>query len=334
MPRASAQPVHVRASARSDAVDPRAAPVRFEDRRLDSIDKILKASLATNPPRAGSLIVTVFGDSISQHGNAVWLGSLIEALAPFGLNARQIRTAVFRLVKNEWLSCVKIGRRSYCSLTEFGQRQYEHSARRIYAARPPSWDGQWTLVVPAFAGPEQRDRLKRELGWLGFSNIANGVLAHPCADRESLGETLRELDLDQFVVILRATAERVAGGDALKRLTRQSWQLDELEGRYADFVTRFRPALKVLSAAHNTNAAQLFELQTVVIHEYRRMLLKTSDLPDDLLPANWSGRAAMALTAGLYHALRDASAAHLEANLTGPQGSLAPAGPAYFRRFA
>jgi phenylacetic acid degradation operon negative regulatory protein len=302
--------------------------------RLKSIATAFGGILLAHPPRAGSLIITVFGDSISQHGNSVWLGSLIEALAPFGLNPRQIRTAVFRLVKDNWLSCVKIGRRSYYSFTEFGQRQYEKTARRIYASRPIVWDGLWTLVVPAFADLQQRDRLKRELSWLGFGSIANGILAHPCANQESLAETLQELDLGDLVVTLRAGTEQGAAREVLKRLTRQSWRLDELETRYADFVVRFRPVLNGLNKARRTEPAQMFELQTILIHEYRRILLKTTDLPDELLPAHWSGRAAMDLTARLYHLLREQSAAYLETNLEGPQGSLARADHAYFQRFA
>ena len=60
-----------------------------------------------------------------SHGSAVWLGSLIKVLEPFGLNQRQIRTAVFRLVKEDWLVARQLGRRSYYSFTETGQRHYE-----------------------------------------------------------------------------------------------------------------------------------------------------------------------------------------------------------------
>ncbi|MDP6183279.1 MAG: phenylacetic acid degradation operon negative regulatory protein PaaX [Gammaproteobacteria bacterium] len=301
--------------------------------RLKSIDTAFQAILEAQPPRAGSLIVTVFGNSISQHGNSVWLGSLIVALEPFGLNARQIRTAVFRLVKDGWLSRVRIGRRSFYSFTEFGQRQYEKSARRIYKARPITWDGQWTLVLPVFADADQRDRLKRQLSWLGFGSIANGVLAHPCADVGSLAETLRELGLDELVVTLCATTAPAVSRDVLKRVMQQSWRLDELETRYQNFVASFIPVLNVLEKTRRYEAAQMFQLQTIVVHEYRRILLKTADLPDELLPEIWSGRAAMDLTARLYRLLHEPAAAYLEAHFEGPDGLLAKAGDAYFRRF-
>jgi phenylacetic acid degradation operon negative regulatory protein len=240
---------------------------------------------------------------------------------------------VFRLVNDEWLSCVKIGRRSYYSFTAFGQRQYEKSARRIYAARPHAWDGVWTLVIPAFADGGQREQLRRELSWLGFGAIANGVLAHPSANQESLAETLQELKLDNAAVVLRASTASVASREVLKQLTRESWQLDAFESRYEAFIAGFRPILVALEKSAQRDAAQMFELQTLLIHEYRRILLKSTDLPDELLPANWSGRAAMELTARLYRVSHAATAAHLESRFEGPQGSLSKATRSYRERF-
>ena len=279
--------------------------------------------LDAHPPRAGSLIITVFGDSISAFGGTVGLASLIELLAPFGLNARQIRTAVFRLVRDDWLACEKRGRKSYYAFTDFGRRQFERNARRIYAAQPAPWDGVWTLVLPAFVDGAKREELKRELSWLGFGTLASGVLAHPCADQTSLQATLDELELGGTSVVLRAREDVIGAGNTLRRIVQQTWQLDAFAARYLDLIAAFQPALAALEAG--TDAAEpavLFVLQTLLIHEYRRILLKLTDLPDELLPAAWPGRAAMELTARLYALTGGPSAAHLAANLEGPDGPL------------
>ena len=55
------------------------------------------------PPRAPSLIVTVWGDAIAPHGGAVVLPGLIRLLDPFGINERLVRTNVFRLARQGWL---------------------------------------------------------------------------------------------------------------------------------------------------------------------------------------------------------------------------------------
>ncbi|WP_308621985.1 hypothetical protein [Massilia sp. Se16.2.3] len=60
--------------------------------------------LSLEPPRSKSLVMTVMGDAIAPHGGAAWLGSLIELLAPLGVTDRLVRTSVFRLVQEGWLT--------------------------------------------------------------------------------------------------------------------------------------------------------------------------------------------------------------------------------------
>lgn len=297
------------------------------------IANLLQEFRQQHPMRGGSLIITLFGDSISQHGGSVWLGSLINALEPFGVNERLVRTAVYRLVQESWLASTQIGRRSYYSFTEFGLRQYQKTARRIYAANKPRWDGQWTLVIPAFVIDAQRDELRRELRWLGFGALAAGILVRPGADRRSLDETLQELDAGDKVVVMNAHTEELASQNVLKQLSREGWQLDELESRYKTFLDRFRPALKAITMATDLQPQQCFQLRTLLIHEYRRILLKDTDLPDELLPADWAGKAALNLTANIYRATSKGAEDFLRTSMENAEGALPRASVGFYQRF-
>ena len=86
--------------------------------RIQQIGEELPARLA---PRARSLLLTLWGDSIAPHGGTVWLGSLIRLAAPLGLNERLVRTGVHRLAQDGWLSATPLGRRSYYGLTEYSR---------------------------------------------------------------------------------------------------------------------------------------------------------------------------------------------------------------------
>ena len=77
------------------------------------VDSIIADILQRANPRAPSLIISVLGDSIAPHGGSFWIGSLIDLMAPLGLNARLVRTAIFRLAKEDWLTATSVGRRSY-----------------------------------------------------------------------------------------------------------------------------------------------------------------------------------------------------------------------------
>src|ERR1700687_3582811 len=61
------------------------------------IGRWIGRALAAAPPKAKSLVATVWGDSIAPHGGAVWLSALIALLAPFGINERLLRTRVYPL---------------------------------------------------------------------------------------------------------------------------------------------------------------------------------------------------------------------------------------------
>ena len=81
------------------------------------------------------------------HGGAIWLGDLIELLAPLGINERLLRTSVFRLVAQNWLQSERHGRRSLYLISELGQRHTAHASQRIYEGAPQDWNGEWTLVA-------------------------------------------------------------------------------------------------------------------------------------------------------------------------------------------
>ncbi len=300
--------------------------------KLKCIESLLQDFQSQRPMRGGSLIVSVFGDSISQHGGSVWLGSLIEALEPFGLNQRLVRTSVYRLTQDNWLTSVQIGRRSYYSFTEFGLRQYQKTARRIYSASREKWDGQWTLLLPAYVGAE-RDELIRELRWLGYGALTAGVLARPGADRRSLDETLQELGVVDQVVVLSAHTEELASQGVLKQMSQACWHLDELEERYSDFLKRFRPIMTAVNKSGSLDPEQCFQLRTLIIHEYRRILLKDTDLPDDLLPTDWAGKAALNLTANIYKATYSGAEAYLLGLMENADGKLPKADAGFYSRF-
>lgn len=285
--------------------------------------------IAACKPRAGSLAVTIFGDCISQHGQSVWLGSLIEAMELFGLNARQIRTAVFRLTDEGWLHATRRGRRSYYRLTEFGLRQYTHAAERIYAAEAAQWDGCWVLIAALGLAPGVRDELRRRLTWQGFGSLSAGVFVHPCARSGPLSEVLADLHINDEVVVWRARAEETK---AVVALVKTVWRLDESAARFESFHAMFSPLVAELKRSSESEPLQAFRLRVLLIHEYRRILLKTTELPQALLAADWPGEAARELVIGLYRASGNGALRHCEA-MQNEHGGLARPERSYFARF-
>lgn len=280
-----------------------------------------------------SIIITVFGDCVSQHGGSIWLGSLIRALAPLGINERLVRTSVFRLVNDGWLSVRKIARRSYYSFTDLGNSQFERVARRIYQADQLEWDNGWTLLVLSSVPSDKKDDLRKKLLWQGFGQMGHDLFAHHRIDNQSLDEILVETGVVNDVVVLHAEARELPSRRALKTLAQEKWGINELEKKYKRFLVIFRPVLDAMIKSNKLDPEVCFLLRTLLIHEYRRILLKDHDLPVALLPSGWPGINARNLTVNLYSRLSPGAEEFITTELESADGPLPKAGPSFHERF-
>ena len=100
------------------------------------IASLLKQFHARKPARIWSLIVTLYGDAIVPRGGSLWIGSLIEIMALFRIDAGHVRTAVSRLSSDGWLASTKRGRASYYRLSRSGEDDFLQATQRIYSAVP------------------------------------------------------------------------------------------------------------------------------------------------------------------------------------------------------
>lgn len=284
------------------------------------------ALLARLRPSATSLIVTVFGDSILPHGGAVSLASLIQVMAALGLNDRAVRTAVFRLAKDGWLSATQQGRRSFYSLTDSARLRFQAAHRVIYGGGPEPWDGTWTVVLTGVLPTETRERLRGELFWQGFGQVFPGVLVHPAPDQAALRQTLLDTGATAMPV-LAAHSQDWANGDSLQAITARAWDLAAIASRYEAFLANFRP----LRAAASDELC--FVQRTLLIHEYRRALLRDPMLPDALLPLDWPGAAARQLCQDLYRSVQSGAERFVMESMETAGGRLPAADARYYLRF-
>lgn len=289
--------------------------------------------LKTLTLRAKSLIVTVYGDAILMHGGSAWLGSLIRLVEPLGLSERVVRTSVFRLAKDDWLTATQIGRRSYYGVTESGRHRTEAAHRRLYGPVHRGWNGEWCIVSTGAAeiGPEQREALRRELTFMGFGSMASTVYCHPSPDYEALRQLLQDTQLTDTVVVMRSAS--LSSTASLRRLVQSCWDLDKLSAAYAAFLDHFRPFWHALDGETELDPQSCFVIRILLMHEFRRLLLRDPMLPDDLLPADWAGTASRVLCRNLYRLVRDPAEQHLMSILETAEGPIPEASPALYARF-
>jgi phenylacetic acid degradation operon negative regulatory protein len=281
--------------------------------------------------RTGSLITTVFGDSIAPRGGTVWLGSLIAVMQEFGIGERLVRTSVFRLVQDGWLQAKQIGRRSYYSLTDEGRERFEHATHKIYGEPVSNWDDTWTTVLLTNVAGTSKDAVRKELGWLGFGALSTNIFAHPAPDMSDLDAALRRLGVADDLVIM--SGRTIRNESAMRRLVQESWNLADIDERYASFVKRFRPLIAAYGKDANVSPKTAFLVRTLLIQEYRKVLLRDPQLPAALLPAGWHGTAAYQLCRNLYLAIYAQADAYLSETMETADGPLPPPSGGFMQRF-
>jgi phenylacetic acid degradation operon negative regulatory protein len=282
------------------------------------------------PLRGGSLIVTMFGDSIMPRGGAVSLGSLIALGRPFGLNERLLRTATARLAQDGWLEGRRAGKLSEYRLSKTGRQRFAEATKRIYSAPDSAWSGRWTLIVlpPVPAG--ERKALREELVWRGFGELSPGIFAHPERDARFLALQRRPAGLQSKIMIFDA---HLSGDEAPGWLVNLGWDLEDLASRYLRFVQRFERVYAALCSRSRLDEQACFSVRTLLIHEYRRLHLRDPLLPARLLPGNWPGTRAAMLCRDIYARVFAPSEVYLSGAASRLGGALPAADAGVLLRF-
>jgi phenylacetic acid degradation operon negative regulatory protein len=277
------------------------------------------AQLKREPSRTGSIVITVFGDAIVPRGGSVWLGTLLEFFETLDIDSGGVRTAMSRLAADGWLTREKVGRNSFYRLAEKGRQTFGAATRHIYDPPPSDWTGRFELLL--IANGEDRDAARDALRNAGFGSPVPGVWVAPS------GVPIPEEAAN--AIRLEVSAEDESG----RRLLGASWPLDRTADAYLKFMKTFEPLRGRIGRGAHLSDADAFTARILLIHHYRRVVLRDPLLPDALLPANWPGRAARELCGDIYRALLVPSEQWLDRHGTNEKGPLPPARKVLERRF-
>ncbi len=230
------------------------------------------------PPRVWSFIVTIFGDLAQGEGDAMSGRVLARMAEEAGLRPETVRVALHRLRKDGWIDSHRNGRRSSYTLTRFGRAQSAAAAPRIYAPHAPE-PGGWTVLLadPGGRGDALGDIASRTdavpLGTVGLlvpgpvETVEPGLL-RICADR---------IDIPDWV---RASTAPDDLRDSFARLADRLGRVDAL-------VALPVPGLRAAT------------VRVLIVHSWRRVLLRHADLPEALFPDDWKGEVCRRRVQGL-----------------------------------
>lgn len=257
-----------------------------------------------------SVVFNLYGDYVRYRGGEASLRSLTRLLGHFGVSEDGARITLSRMAREGWLASRREGRGSVYSLTEQGWKLLDEGRERIFQRRAEPWTGAWCLLNYSVPESERavRDRLRRDLAWLGFGSPGPSTWIAPSTRQRRAEALLEDLGLRDRAYVFTA---RSRGLEEDRRLVDNAWNLEALSRHYAAFLAASRPELAAFEAARLAGLAwsddRCFVERVTLVHEYRKFPFTDPDLPRELLPDDWLGREAHAVFGRLYHNLEGAA---------------------------
>jgi phenylacetic acid degradation operon negative regulatory protein len=181
------------------------------------------------------------------------------------------------------------------------------------------------------------DELKRqlsiELGWLGFGDLGAGIFAHPNCPPSRVDRLVTDLDVQSHVTFIKGAEFALTEEPAAHIIVQKGWNLEEIEKGYIDFIQHFEPLLNDIESGDPISHQQAFIIRTLLVHDYRRALLRDPMLPETLLPEDWHGMRARDLFHDIYQQIWRQAEAHLMTVLETIGGTLPAASADFETRF-
>lgn len=263
---------------------------------------------------ARSALFDLYGDHLRIRGGQAPVAALVRLMAPLGIAAPAVRTAVSRMVRQDWLEPVALPHGRGYRATPRCIHRLDEAVARVYRVGAPAWDGCWhLLVLGRVADRGARGRLRAGLSYLGYTSLGDSTWVAP--------RTSPEVD-----ALLRAEAVRAErftatyDGDAAGLVSR-AWDLDALGRAYerwlgeASALVAGSPASADSADSVDTADEAAYATRCELVHEWRKFLFTDPGLPTSLLPAGWAGARASTFFAAEAERLRPAAARFVDSCL-------------------
>lgn len=225
-----------------------------------SFDQLVNSVLGDTTPRVWSLLVTIFGD-LAIANDARLSGATVNALtAAIGIKPEATRVAIHRLRKEGWIESHRSGRETRYGLTQSGRAETLAVRTRVYAYDAPNTMPQLVIDktgVSASADPTRSVHIGPHI-W---------VQVPPVVSEDAWA--------------LQVAAE-------LPHWVRDSLCSQDAQHASQRLADSFARLLKT-GALKGLSPLQEVALRVLLVHEWRRLVLRIPEFPDACFPDAWRG---------------------------------------------
>ena len=218
--------------------------------------------------RVWSLIVSLFGDLAQSSGDQISSAALGRVMQVIGIKPEAMRVALHRLRRDGWIESIRSGRNTWHQLTPFGREQSARVSPAIYRSGNPKIH-QWHILVAHVT-----EASRNELGVLTRDTshvLVGGVVAIGAGPAPKVDDVFSlEGGKAAFPDWLK---EKLCPPELLDRYLRFEQVLEQVAG--------FTP--------QGLTAPQRAALRALIVHNWRRLVLRHPDLPAVCFPKDWRG---------------------------------------------
>lgn len=228
-----------------------------------AFDELVKCITGGELPRVWSWVVTVFGEMAREPGKEI-SGTLLGCLADqIAIKPEAIRVALHRLRKDDWIISRRHGRRSVHFLSEKGRTLSSEASPRIY---------------DAVSNPRP--------AWLVLADPGHPVVTFS-VDPVSIGPGMwiAAEKVDDEAVF----CARLEPGHELPSWITEKVCPQEMAIESGVFAGRLAELRSLIADPEVLSPLQTVTLRVLIVHGWRRLILKAPTLPDHVFPDGWEG---------------------------------------------
>lgn len=232
---------------------------------MPSDDPSLAALVSLPAPRVWSVLVTLFGDLAQAPRDRIDGPLLTRLTEGMGIRPEAVRVALHRLRNDEWITSIKSGRTASHALTPHGRRESQSVSQLIYAPIQAMPQG-WQMAVLPSNDPELRTELLGAdfVPVLPRLFVAHGEAEAPGSVASAAGQTAPAWLADQIIP-------------------------EELTRQFVELLAVLRRVSAVLEPDPTLSPVDIALRRCLVVHHWRRLVLRFPYLPPALTGADWPG---------------------------------------------
>jgi len=230
--------------------------------------------------RVWSIVVSIFGELVQSRQQTISVQELLALTSHVGIEENALRTALSRLAKEGWVERHKEGRLAFYALSDSGRKTFLAASARIYSPDFESPSTHWNLAY--FKDASSKDAIDPSIA---FSLSRHWLLLNN-EDKASINGN---------DVIFFPTEPMQMPTWAIQNFLQKN-----LGVRYAELLEDLQPLLDESSLVNKLSPLSGLAARYLIVHAWRRLVLRHPLLPQQLLEDDWPGYGCHRAICNLY----------------------------------